>query len=352
MISKCLLLAAQCKLLIKPAITRSKLDSQHRSTVLAMAVFSEGGVSSPDIYIGVSFLSLLLICTFLNSLVLLDNYHKKSSIARSLFLCLSATDLLAGWLVLAPYLINVLREKEEECRGSRDVSCNQEYFKRRRTASSLDKIQSAIFYTIILAPSNITSLLAITRYSKIKYPFRQIKLKWVLFALSGFVLWNLTFCMISSFSPQSDGMLMFVTPVINAVMIENPTLFGSSIGDTAQSLLMAFITVILQVLAILASILTIHELLKPNIVEVAESRRKESLRSCLRILVTNFGSAVTLLSLSITIYNLGSDIDRVTLQGWVGYFCTFVVIPSCFSALNPVIYISTMKRKLRVELCN
>ena len=104
-----------------------------------MAVFSEGGWTSPDIYIGISCICLVVICTVLNSLVFLHNYHKNSSVARNLYLCLSATDLLTAWVILIPYSVDVLKEKELECQNSEEISCNEEYFKRSDVANLFNR---------------------------------------------------------------------------------------------------------------------------------------------------------------------------------------------------------------------
>ena len=66
-----------------------------------------------------------------------------------------------------------------------------------------------------------------------------------------FVIWNLTVCLVSSFSSQHDGPSLCLTPITNGVMVQNPSLFGSTIGDIAQSLTVAWITILLHGLAII-----------------------------------------------------------------------------------------------------
>ena len=81
-----------------------------------MAVFSEGGTSSPDLYISLGLLLLTLISTPLNSLVLLHNYKKPNSVARILYMGLATADLLACLVIPISFSEAALATKEEQCR--------------------------------------------------------------------------------------------------------------------------------------------------------------------------------------------------------------------------------------------
>ena len=128
-----------------------------------MAVFSNGGVTTPDLYIGISCILLVLLCTVLNSLVFRHNYLKKKtmSVARNLYLCLSATDLVSSWVLLGTYSVIVLKEKDEECRQSEEISCNDEYYKRVTKAGLGTKVFTLIAWLAIHAPYHITGFLSI-----------------------------------------------------------------------------------------------------------------------------------------------------------------------------------------------
>ena len=80
-----------------------------------MAAFSAGGTSSPDIYIALLALLLLLTSSLLNSLVFLHNWRKPSSVARSLYLALSAVDFISSWVLLLNYGVRVLQPKDPNC---------------------------------------------------------------------------------------------------------------------------------------------------------------------------------------------------------------------------------------------
>ncbi|KAL5259917.1 hypothetical protein ACHWQZ_G010138 [Mnemiopsis leidyi] len=154
-----------------------------------MAVFSEGGVTSPDIYIGVSCIFLLLLCTALNSRVFYHNYGKQSSIARTLYLCLSATDLFASWILFGLLAATVLKDKEEACKNSQTKECNENYYWQYVPATFAMRFFTVIAFTMSFAPAHITAFLAITRFLKIKYPFFQIKTKYVILSLLTSIVW-------------------------------------------------------------------------------------------------------------------------------------------------------------------
>ena len=155
-----------------------------------MAVFSDGGVSSPDIYISVSYICVIIACTVLNSLVFVHNFQKKSSVARNLYLFLSAADLLTSWVLLGASSVDFLKEKEEECRNSDEVTCNKEYFKRVVDATLGVKLYSVISYTMSLSPAHITAFLAGTRFLQIRYPLHPLQLKYVISSLLITITWQ------------------------------------------------------------------------------------------------------------------------------------------------------------------
>ena len=155
-----------------------------------MAIFSEGGVTSPDFYIGVSSITVTVICTVLNFLVFLHNYHKKCSVARNLFLCLSAADLLTAWVILVPYSVQALKDKDEECQGITSKSCGEQYYMKFSEASLSNKLQSIVSYAMVIASCHITAFMAITRYCQIKYPFRPLKTKSILTAAFLSIVWG------------------------------------------------------------------------------------------------------------------------------------------------------------------
>ena len=102
------------------------------------------------------------------------------------------------------------------------------------------------------------------------------------------------------------------------------------------------IPVILQIGAMIASVLTITELVKVYLNPVSEGAGKEEnrIRSCSKILLTNLGSLILVIVIIITAFQ--SDVERdhgVTLGNVMTYLMFQTVIPSLISMLNPIIYI-------------
>ena len=90
----------------------------------------------------------------------------------------------------------------------------------------------------------------------------------------------------------------------------------------------------------IASVLTITELVKVYLNPVSEGAGKEKnrIRSCSKILLTNLGSLILVIVIIITAFqsDVGSD---YSLGNVITYLMFQTVIPSLISMLNPIIYI-------------
>ena len=309
-----------------------------------MAVFSDGGVSSPDIYISVSYICVIIVCTVLNSLVFVHNFQKKSSVARNLYLFLSAADLLTSWVLLGASSVNFLKEKEEECRNSDEVTCNKEYFKRVVDATLGVKLYSVISYTMSLSPAHITAFLAGTRFLQIRYPLHPLQLKYVISSLLITITWVpvVVGCAMFDVSDKEGNCKPIKGIPVPSAWSYCPRVLGIQIDSFGYFWFIIAIPVILQIGAMIASVLTITELVKVYLNPVSEGAGKEEnrIRSCSKILLTNLGSLIHVIVIIITAFQ--SDVERdhgVTLGNVITYLMFQTVIPSLISMLNPIIYI-------------
>ena len=316
-----------------------------------MAIFSEGGWTTPDCPIGIFCICLAVLCTVLNSLVFLHNYHKNKSVARSLYLCLSATDLMTAWVLLVPYSVMVLKTKGNENEAEEIISGT---VLRAKNVSIYEKVLSAISQFIILAPSHLTAFLAITRYIQIRYPFRLLKIKMVLMALILSLLWAPSVVTCYFFSPNNFSKLLKQYAIIGSV--EKPHLFNLEISWRTLPTIIFFPTLILQFLAIGSSLLTILELVKSYSTPIGEAPRGRNTKSTVRILVTNVGSVISLLCYTTIL--AGNFVDRTdetnSLAVEIRLLVGVQLMPAIVSALNPVTYIvfaqgCSLKLKLRPE---
>ena len=281
-----------------------------------MAIFSEGGWTTPDCPIGIFCICLGIFCTVLNSLVFLHNYYKNKSVARSLYLCLSATDLVTAWVLLVPYSVMVLKEEEDVIKCVEESPCSnldKSDDELNEDVNLSDKILSVMSQLMILAPSHLTAFLAITRYIQIKYPLRPLRIKMVLTALNTSLIWAPTVVTCYFFSTKDFGKSDKQYAVIGSS--SGPKLFGFEFTWKMFPTIIFFPTLILQFLAFGSSLLTIYELVKSYLTPIGEAPRRQNTKSTVRILVTNIGSVFSLLCYTIVVTgdyeskNAGEGVD-------------------------------------------
>ena len=118
-----------------------------------MALLSEGGLTSPDIWIAIMINIVALISILLNPLVFRHNFRKKRSIARDLYMSLSATEFLSGLFLPITITIGILRPKEEQCYQDHDIHfCQNDYYKYNRTATIPEKVTGTVMWYFIYSP--------------------------------------------------------------------------------------------------------------------------------------------------------------------------------------------------------
>ena len=306
-----------------------------------MAVFSEGGITTPDIYIGVSCICVVLICTLLNGLVFVHEARKKNSLARSLYLTLSAADFITAWVLTANFAIAILKEKVEECRNSVEPSCNEEYFKKARIAHLGDKVHGIIGWTVVLAPSNVTAFLAMSRYYQIRYPLQRPRIKLVMSGLflSLIILPVIAGCAMLDVR-ESENSIPVVVPIASLAWNFDPRVLGIRVSSLAFFFLMTGVTWLLQVGAISTSFLTIYELVQSHMKPKSGGPKRRKTRSSLKILITNVGSVIILGFYATIPQKVSGSESEIGLKEGISYFLQCLAIPSIMSTLNPIIYIA------------
>ena len=304
-----------------------------------MAILSEGGTSSPDLYIALCFLLLPLISTPLNSLVLLHNYKKPKSVARLLYMGLAAVDLLACIVLSITSSVGALAPKEEECweiNSNRTEICEEQYYLYfKEDATFGQRIIGLAGWVLQQVPCQFTGFLAITRYYKIKFPLRHLSKKLVVGLLISGLLYTSIFISVYSFDPND---LITWTPSIQTTGNFSPDIFGYNLTQKQLIVLALFATILIQIAAITTSILTILELLKNFRNPITDGSRRVSTRGSIKIMITNFGSVLFLVSV-ICLMEFAQE------HAFSEIFIIFIMVniqflPAFISALNPVIYIA------------
>ena len=309
-----------------------------------MAVFSDGGTTSPDIYVGTSCILLVIVCTVLNTLVFKHNYLKKISVARNLYLCLSATDLLSSWVLMGTYSVLVLKEKPPECWNSEEPICNQDYYKRATKAGLDTKIFTVLAWTALHAPYHITGFLAMSRYYQIRYPLRHLPYRFVFITLCisvapvpvivGWAIFDIR---------DEDAVKPIQIPLTGYAWGTHPRQFGADLSYRGFFMIRTSATMVIQLGALITSLLTINQLVKDKIHPVAGRRLKKS-RGSMKILITNLGSLLAVLSYSLTSLTSEEGVKEITFAASMVYFVYLRALPSVISTVNPVIYISFTPR--------
>ena len=140
-----------------------------------MAMFSDGGFSSPDVIIVVLMDLIAFISIFLNPFVFKQNYLKKRSIARDLYLALSMTDFLSSIILPIATSVRILEPKEEHCfRAHGAEFCRNRYDQYLRYATTGEIILGVISWSLMFYPMIITSVLSMCRWYQIKCPLRRL----------------------------------------------------------------------------------------------------------------------------------------------------------------------------------
>ena len=313
-----------------------------------MAIFSEGGWTSPDCPVGISCICLAILCTVLNSLVFLHNYHKNKSVARSLYLCLSATDLVTAWVILVPYSVMVLKKEALVCADIPQNPCESDrndVETLSENVSLFDKVFSVISQLMVFAPNHLTASLAITRYIQIKYPLRPLKIKTVIISILLSIIWHPA--VVTCYFLSSSRFVKMKTQFAVIGSEEMPRLFNFEITWQIFSTIVFIPTAVLQISSIVSSLLTIYELIKSYItpIGVTPPPRRLNTKSTVRILVTNIGSVMAVACYVIVLagdYKLKEDGEkrsRFGLEDEIKFLLGIQLIPAIVSTLNPVTYI-------------
>ena len=306
-----------------------------------MAVFSNGGSTSPDIYIGVLCILTTIVCSLLNLVVFKHVSGKKKSLASCLYLTLSVADFLTGWVITITYGISALEEKVEECRNSTESSCNEDYFKRLLEPTLEQRLHSILCWIVCVAPSNITAFLAMSRFYQIKYPLQRISIKRVMLTL----LLSLTpipvvvGCAMLDIN-EAENSIPYRLPATNQAWNFHPSIFGLLIDSMSFYLLIIAGTWVLEVAAISTSILTIYEIVKRRLMPVSDNRKGQKTKKTLKILITNGGNVVILVIMTIVAFNVRKDVEDISRKDGIWYLMINTIIPSLISTVNPIIYIT------------
>ena len=251
-----------------------------------MALLSDGGVSSPDIWIVVLMLLVALIGAVLNPLVFRHNLKKKTSIPRNLYLALSSTDFLSCIILSTTFSFTILQPKEDSCwLEHNDTFCQEEYFKYIRKATLTEKAVGSVKWYLISTQFLITSVLAIARWYQIRFPLQPINKQAIEGTIASLFLFYAVFYPVKIFNDSPEAQTKMV------IELQNVYIFGLRKAKFS-SVLQYTIVLLLLLSSNVASIWSICTILRSPQLSGSASQRSRRLRSTLKIAALNASSVL------------------------------------------------------------
>ena len=292
--------------------------------VHVMAMFSDGGVTSPDIWIVIFIIIIALISIVLNPLVFRHNFYKRKSIARDLYLALSVVDLLTCLVLPITFSIGILRPKEQQCFNDHNATfCKYNYYKYKRVATFSERLVGGVVWSLVLIPTVITSGLAMSRWYKISFPLRVLSKKpaeMIIIGISIVVLvvqiWNAT-----KNSPGNPGEFK--------VNIQTTSFINY---ESVKGYLPLLMVVVFISTSTVASIFSVWKLVMSENVPGNPELRDKKIKSALKILLMQVGNCViVVVTISRLLTNPKSEISLILHS-------LSCFLPVLLSSYNPSIY--------------
>ena len=290
-------------------------------------MFGNGGVTSPDIWIVISIIIIALISIVLNPLVFKHNFFKKNSLARDLYMALSATDFLTCTVLPVSYSVGILRPIEQQCFTDHNVTyCLTDYIHYSRPATLTEKLVTSLILYLIFSPMCITSALCISRWYKISYPLKflsRIRVEMSLLVLCILLALYFPLMLLSDIEGKPTIMM------ISTQMAWNDNPFGV---DRPPIQVEEILAISLTVVSTVTSVLAVWKILLTPSVPGNPERRTKKVRSTVRITLMNLGNVAY----------VGVLLSLVTAKsfsrGHVYLQTVMCALPILLSAYNPVVY--------------
>ena len=299
-------------------------------------MFSDGGFSSPDIWIVIAINVTAFVSILLNPLVFRHNYYRKRSIARDLYMALSMTDFISSIFHSVTFSIRIQQPKEDNWKEEMSLatSSRKEYLRYKRPATLKEKAVGSVTWCLIVCPVIITSSLTICRWYQITYPLRPCSRTKVRVLTAVFCFLFGTYYTMSLFldSPEEPTRMM-----INMQSAYSKTPFGLEELTLFVDLIFA---TFMSSLPSVASVLTIWSVIRSEkVTGSSEKREKHSkIVSAIKIALLNVGNVlfVGFLIGTAATSKYRSEVDDHNHNLLMTLAACF--IPILVSTYNPVIY--------------
>ena len=298
-----------------------------------MAVYSNGGFSSPDILLVISLVLSASVSCLLNPIVFRHNLKKKRSLPRDLYLALSATDFLTGTVLTSFYSYGILQPREESCQHQANFNrsiCENAYYSYYRPATIWEKVMSTIVWWLYGTPCWLTTVIALSRWFTIKYPLRNLSRNKVEIVVSAISVIMLAYYVVTIiYDPDFSTNIKMITQIAL-----NSAPFGMKQIEWVDEI----VGIIMTIFANIASILTIHHVYKTSRVPGSNERSRKRLRSAIKVALLSAGGVFVLSFVSGRVLFKNKNPGRTFV-----YFLYHTVLvnflPILTSSYNSVVYV-------------
>ena len=289
-------------------------------------MFSDGGVTSPDIWIVISITIIALISLLLNPLVFRHNLRKKSSIARDLYMALSTTDFITSLVMSTVFSEGILSPKEEQCfEDHNDTFCQTSYYRYNRTATAAEKGIGSLAWSLGFIPLVLAVVLSLTRWYQIALPLRSLEKRTVRVALIAAISVSVAYMVWIMFTDTSEKVMSMSMQLTRVPTTGNKFQYWISLTGT--------VALILILVSNTASVLTIWNIVKSETFQGNVEMRARKIRGSVRILLLNAGNVVwagLLVVRSLT----NKQSEAQVIQQMVTS-----ILPMLLSSYNPTVYV-------------
>ena len=308
----------------------------------------------PDIMITVWLIGCCITSTLLNPLMFVYNYKPPHTVQRVIYTILSVLGFIM--CLVAPIVTIPNALSSTDCKGNKleENMSLEDVLKCRRNATDAEKAYSGMCKACVSLPIILTSILTATRLYHIKFPLRKKLRKEILTV-------TLVICMIPvvfntlSLMDKRTILLTRSTFLISkvtwwgpsqAALNIDPFSLGGSKAIIWSALLMMVFPFAIQTLGVVASLLTIKQILSKSNDPAARQSQRNNVKVTKKILITNTGSLITSITFTAYLSSIlrglqpGNVIPNLSAgTAWILVMYNLLG-PCLIYAVNPVVFIA------------
>ena len=297
-----------------------------------MAVYSNGGLTTPDIWLVISLVLIASVSCVLNPIVFRHNLKKKSSLPRDLYLALSATDFVSSIVLTSFFSYGILQPKEDSCRNNPNFNCENAYYAYYRPAEMWEKLISTTVWWLYFTPCLLTTVNALSRWYKIRYPFRRLprnKVEMLTVAICLIILSYYAVTTIHDPDPRYKTNLKMITQL---AWNEYP------LGIAGIEWVDEILGMMMTIPATAASVMTIHRVFNSSEVPRSNEQPGKRKRSAVKVALQSAGSTLAMTLVTGRVLILNRNVPRTFLH--LLYHNVLVnFLPILTSCYNSVVYV-------------